>query len=171
VPPPPWRIRYPVQDERSAISRCPGAAALLAAGPVHAQGFFGPTGSPSCQPEVDAHFRLGDGLRLQAQVQPYLVPVNRVFQIACGIYGAWLVADALRDLLSPDEAKTHAVDMRVGVICNADVDPGTLGPGNTWTLQVDLTPRYNLPGGVLASARNRLSFNWQVDGASGFFFV
>ena len=121
------------------------AAALLAAGPVHAQGFFGPQGSTSYQPEVDAYFQVGKGLRLQAQVQPYLVPAQQVAQISFALYGAWMVAAVLQDLLSPDVAKEHAVDLRVGVLYNADVDPGTQGPGNTWTLQADLTPRFNLP--------------------------
>ena len=146
-------------------------AVLLAAGTVRAQDFFGPQGPTAYLPEVDAYFRLADGVRIQAQVQPYLVPAQQVTQVTFGLFGAWYVADVLRGLLSPDEAKTHAVDLRVGVLYNATLDPGTQGPGNLWTLQVDLTPRYNLPGGILASLRNRVSFNWAVAGASGFFFV
>ena len=146
------------------------AAAILAAGPSRGQGFFGPAGSPSYQPEVDAYFRLSDGLRLQAQVQPYFVPQQQVTQVTFGLYGSWFVAAYLQDLLSPDEAKKHAVDLRLGVLYTATPDPGAGPSGNTWTLQVDLTPRYNLPGDVLLSVRNRVSFNWQVDGASGFFF-
>lgn len=148
-----------------------GLAVLLAAGPAHAQGFFGPKGSTSYLPEVDAYFRLADGVRIQAQVQPYLVPSQQLTQVTFGVYGAWYVADVLRELLSPDQAKTHAVDMRVGVLYNATLDPGTQGPGNLWTLQADLTPRFNLPWMLLASFRNRVSFNWAVDGASGSFFV
>ena len=67
-----------------------------------------------------------------------------------------MVAAVLQDLLSPDLAKEHAVDLRIGVLYNADVDPGTQGPGNTWTLQADLTPRFNLPAGLLVSLRNRV---------------
>jgi hypothetical protein len=148
-----------------------GVAALLAAAPAQAEDFFGPQGPTAYLPEVDAYFRLADGVRLQAQVQPYLVPSNGVSQVNFGIYAAWLAADVLRELLSPDEAKTHAVDMRVGLLYAATLDPGTQASGNQWTLQVELTPRYNLPGGILASFRNRVSFNWQVDGASGFYFV
>jgi hypothetical protein len=158
VIPPPWRI--------AAVS-----LALLAADPARAQGFFGPTGSPSYQPEVDAYFRLSDGLRLQAQVQPYFVPQQQVAQVTFGLYGSWYVAAYLQDLLSPDEAKKHSVDMRLGVLYTITPDPGTGPAGNVWTLQFDLTPRYSLPGDVLLSLRNRVSFNWQVDGGLGFFFL
>ena len=81
-----------------------------------------------------------------------------------------MVAAVLQDLLSPDVAKEHAVEPRVGVLYNADVDPGTQGPGNTWTLQADLTPRLKLPAGFLVSLRNRVSFNWLVQGATGSYF-
>ena len=146
------------------------AVAILAAGSSRADDFFGPRTATSWQPEVDAYFRLADGLRLQAQVQPYFVPAQQASQITFAVYGAWYVANLLRDILTPDEAKKHAIDMRVGVLYNATLDPGTLGPGNLWTLQVDLTPRYDLPLEVLASLRNRVSFNWATDGASGFTF-
>ncbi len=52
------------------------AAAILAAGPVRAQDFFGPDGATSYQPELDAYFRLAEGVRTQAQVQPYFVPAR-----------------------------------------------------------------------------------------------
>jgi hypothetical protein len=146
------------------------AAAVLAGAPVRASDFFGPETSTSWQPEVDAYFRLADGLRIQAQIQPYLVPAQQVTQVSFAVYGAWYVAGILRDLLTPDEAKRHAVDMRVGVLYNATFDPGTAGPGNVWTLQVDLTPRYSLPLELVVSVRNRFSFNWATDGASGFYF-
>ncbi len=146
------------------------AAAIVVAAPVHAQGFFGPTGSTSYQPEIDAYFRLADRLRLQAQVQPSLVPEQQVSQLSFGLYGSLFVADFLRDLLSPDEAKDHVVDVRLGVIYTATLDPGTGSPGNLWTVQFEITPRYDLPGEILASLRNRVSFNWAVDGASGFTF-
>ncbi len=146
------------------------AAAILAAGPAHGQGFFGPEGSPSYQPEVDAYFRLAEGVRIQAQVQPYLVPAQQVSQISFGLYGAWYVAAFLREFLSPDEAKNHAVDMRVGVLYNATLDAGTGSPGNLWTLQAEITPRYNLPAAIQVSLRSRVSFSWAVDGASGFSF-
>ncbi len=144
--------------------------ALLAPAAARAQGFLGPEGAAAYQPEIDAYFRLGDGLRMQAQVQPYLLPAQQVAQVAFGIYASWLVANVLRDLLTPDEAKSHVVDLRVGVLYNLNLSPTDPGPGNLWTLQVDLTPRSSLPAGILASVRNRVSFNWAVEGASGFFF-
>jgi hypothetical protein len=145
-------------------------SAMAAAGPARAQEFFGPRTAMSWQPEIDAYFGLADGVRIQAQVLDYLVPAQQNNQVTFGLYVSWLVADVLRELLSPDTSKTHAVDVRVGVLYNVTTEPGTAGPGNTWTLQAEATPRANLPLGVLASLRNRLSFSWAVDPASGFSF-
>ena len=148
---------------------CRGGNRRRRAGPR--AGVLRPTGSTSYQPEIDAYFRLADGLRLQAQVQPYLVPAQQVSQTLLRplrVAGTW--PTFLRDLLSPDEAKNHAVDVRLGVIYNATLDAGTGSPGNLWTVQVEITPRYNLPGEIQASLRNRVSFSWAVDGASGFTF-
>jgi hypothetical protein len=146
-------------------------AALVAAGPARAQGFFGPRTAAAFQPEVDAYLHLADGVRIQLQVLDYLVPDQQNNQVTVALFASWLVADVLRELLSPDRAKTHVVDARVGVLYNATTDPGTAGPGNLWTLQAEVTPRANLPLGVLASLRNRVSFNWGVDPASGFYFL
>jgi hypothetical protein len=144
-------------------------AAAAAAGPAHREGFFGPQTPMSCQPEVDGYVRLADGVRLQIQVVDYLVPTQQDNQVTFGLFAAWLAADVLRELLSPDRAKTHAVDVRVGVLCNVTTEPGTVGPGNLWTLQAEATPRANLPLGLLVSLRNRVSFNGAVDPSSGFF--
>lgn len=148
-------------------------AALLALGataPVRAGDFFGPQTAGSFQPELDAYVRLADGLRLQAQVQPFLVPEQGYDQITYAVYASWLVADVLQDLLSPDKAKQHVIDVCAGVLYAQTVTQGTGPPGNLWTLQLDLTSRANLPGVALLSLRNRLAANWQVDGASGFYF-
>ncbi len=130
------------------------AAAILAAGPAHGQGFFGPEGSASYQPEVDDYFRLAEGVRIQAQVQPTFVPAQQVSRLSFGLYGSWYVAAFPRELLSPDEAKNHAVDMRVGVLYDATLGAGTGSPGNLWTLQAEITPRYNLPAAILVSLRS-----------------
>ncbi len=145
-------------------------AALAAAAPARAQGAFGPQTAMSWAPELDAYWQLADGGRLQLQVIDQWTPAAQNNQVSVGIIGAWLVADVLRDLLTPDRAKTHALDLRLGVLYNATTQAGTIGPGNIWTLRLELTPRYNLPLGVLASVRNRLTANWAVDGASGFYF-
>jgi hypothetical protein len=124
----------------------------------------------SWSPEFDAYWQLGDGTRLQLQVIDQVTPAQQNNQLQVGIIGGWLVADVVQDLITPDRAKTHALDLRLGVLYNATTDPGTLGPGGVWTLRVEVTPRYELPLGVLASVRNRLGANWAVDGASGFYF-
>jgi hypothetical protein len=44
------------------------------------------------------------------------------------------------------------------------------GPSSV-TLQADFTPRYNLPLAVLASVRNRISFNWGTGRERGYTFT
>lgn len=146
-------------------------ATALASTSADAQGFFGPTQPTAWQPELDAYVRLADGLRLQGQVQPYLVPQQGLAQCTFGVYGTLLVADVFRPLLSPDRAKTHAIETRLGVLYTPTFATGTSGmTGSLWTLQAEATPRVNLPLQVLASLRNRVSFNWGTGGMPGFTF-
>lgn len=145
-------------------------AAALLAGPARAQGFFGPTTSMSWQPELDGYLRLGESARLQIQVADLWTPEQQNNQVSVGVIASWLVADVLAELITPDRAKTHALDLRLGVLYNATTQAGALGPGDVWTLRMELTPRFNLPLGLLGSVRNRLSVNWAVNGASGFYF-
>ena len=154
----------------SALGTLVAVLALAAAGPARGGEFFGPQTAGSFQPELDAYFRLADGLRLQAQLQPYLVPEQGYAQVTYAAYASWLVADVLADVLSPDQAKKHVVDVRAGLLYTQTVAQGTQGPGNVWTLQLDLTTKGDLPGTVLLSLRNRVTANWMVDGAQGFYF-
>ncbi len=146
------------------------AALALAAGPAGAQGMLGPQGPTSWQPEVDAYFRLSDGVRLQAQVQPTFVPGQELVQCTFGVYAGWLVADVLRDLLTPDEAKKHLLDVRLGLLWTPTLAAGTTSPANLWTVQLEFTPRYELPLGVLGSVRSRVSFNWDTLASPVFYF-
>lgn len=146
------------------------AAALLLAGPAGAQGFFGPRQATSFQPELDAYYSLAGGMRLQAQVNPYFTPETSLHQVLFGAYAGWLVADVIRDLLSPDAAKSHVMDFRLGLLYTLTIDPGTTSSGDVWTVQGELTPRYDLLWGILASFRNRVSLNWQTGSSGGFFF-
>lgn len=146
------------------------AALTALAGPARAQGYFGPSGPTNWQPEVDAYFRVADGVRLQAQVQPNIVPEQQFVQSTFGLYASWLVADVLRDLVSPDEAKKHLLDVRLGLLWTPTLQAGTGPASNLWTIQLDLTARYDLPLGMLASMRNRLSFNWNTSAPPAFSF-
>ena len=48
---------------------------------------------------------------------------------------------------------------------------GSTGQGDSVTLQVDFTTRYNLPLDVLASVRNRVSFNWGIGRDTAYTFT
>jgi len=145
-------------------------AAAVCPGSARAQGFFGPTQPMAWELELDAYYHVTKGIRLQAQVQPYFVPGNSLAQTTFALYASWMVADVFRDLISPDKAKSHLVDVRAGVLYTATFDAGTTGNGDSVTLQLDLTPRYNLPLDVLASVRNRFSFNWGTGQRTGYVF-
>jgi hypothetical protein len=103
-------------------------------------------------------------------VVPYLAPAAGYGDVTFALYASWLAYDVLRDLLSPDRAKTHALDARVGVLYTLVTSAGAGAPRGLWTLQPEITPRAYLPLHLLASFRNRLGFDWAVDGGSGFSF-
>ena len=145
-------------------------AAAIPARPAHAQGFFGPTQPTAYELELDAYYHVAKSIRLQAQIQPYFVPGNQLTQTTFALYASWMVADVFRELISPDKVKSHLVDVRAGVLYTATFDAGSTGSGDSVTLQLDVTPRYNLPLDVLASVRNRLSFNWGTGQRTGYVF-
>ena len=136
-------------------------------GEARAGGFFGPETATAWQPELDAYVQVADGVRLQAQVLTYLVPADGAAQLGVGVYASWLLADVLREVLSPDRAKTHALDLRLGVIHDATLAAGDLGGGSAWTLQLEVTPRFNLAGIVQGSLRNRAAVIWPTTGGAG----
>ena len=146
------------------------ATASLGTG-TQAQGFFGPVQPTAYEAELDAYYHVTRGVRVQAQVQPYFVPASQLSQTTFALYASWMVAEVLQNLISPDKAKSHLADFRVGVLYTATFDPGTTGNGDRVTFQVDFTPRYNLPLDVLASFRNRVSFSWGIGRDAGYTFT
>jgi hypothetical protein len=144
--------------------------AMAPPGSALALDFFGPAQATAWQPELDGYVHLSEGFRLQAQVQPYIVPADSLTQITFALYGDWLAVPGLRELLHPDRAKSHYLDLRLGVLYTPTLDPGTVGGGTNWTLQVQTITRYELPLQVLASNRNRFAFNWENGGTGGFAF-
>jgi hypothetical protein len=146
------------------------ASWVATGGEARADGFFGPETATAWQPELDAYVQVTDGVRLQAQVVAHLVPAAGAAQLGVGLYVGWLLADVLRAVLSPDRAKTHALDLRLGVIHDATLAAGELGPADAWTLQLEVTPRFNVPGILQGSLRNRAAVSWPVSGGSGAYF-
>jgi hypothetical protein len=136
-------------------------------GEARAAGFFGPETATAWQPELDGYVQVADGVRLQAQVLAFLVPSEGAAQLGVGVYASWLLADVLRAVLSPDRAKTHALDLRLGVIHDATLAPGGLGGGSSWTLQFEVTPRLDLARILQVSLRNRAAVSWPSTGGAG----
>ncbi|MGA8890858.1 MAG: hypothetical protein WB493_04765 [Anaeromyxobacteraceae bacterium] len=101
-------------------------------GEARAEGFFGAETATAWQPELDAYVQVADGVRIQAQVLTYLVPADGAAQLGVGVYASWLLADVLREVLSPDRAKSHALDLRVGVLHDATLAAGELDVEHTW---------------------------------------
>jgi len=143
------------------------ASWIATGGEARADGFFGPETATAWQPELDAYVQVADGVRLQAQVLTLVVPAAGAAQLGVGLYASWLLADVLRAVLSPDRAKTHALDLRLGVIHEATLAEGDLGGGSAWTLQLEVTPRFDLAGIVQGSLRNRAAVSWPVPGGAG----
>jgi hypothetical protein len=145
-------------------------AAVTFATSASAQGFFGPTQPLAYEAELDAYYHVAPGIRLQAQVQPYFAPGNDLSQATFAVFASWMVAPILRELLSPDKTKSHLVDMTAGLLYTATFDPGTTTDGDNFTLRLDVTPRYELPLGLLTSIRNRVAFSWGTGDRTGFVF-
>jgi hypothetical protein len=150
-------------------------AALLGAtlaGPARAQGspFFGADQGFEIQPEVDVYWHVAEDARLLLQVQGTSIPSEEYGGIAVGAYGDWMLAPFLRNLVSPDQALTRALNLRLGVRYFGTLDPGTIGSSQRLSVQLDVTPRYFLPWSVLLSNRNRFEARWQLGEAESLGF-
>ncbi len=156
---------------RRALILLAGLASLHAA-PAHAQGspFFGADQGFEIQPEVDVFWHVAEDARLLLQVQGTSIPSESYGGIAVGAFADWMLAPFFRDLVSPDQALTRALNLRLGVHYFGTVDPGTVGSSQRLSIQLDVTPRYFLPWSILLSNRNRFEARWQLGVADSFNF-
>jgi hypothetical protein len=143
------------------------AALGLVASPAGAEaaqdGFFGPAKDFELQPEVDVYVHVAPETRLLFESQGSWIPGEGYTAIALGAHVDWYVVPFFRRLLAPDEAKTRALDLRLGLRYSGTLDPGTASPSQVLAIQFDFTPRYFLPGDILASNRNRGQVRWTFD--------
>jgi hypothetical protein len=151
------------------------AAALLLAshgGEASAQdtGFFGPDQGFEIQPEVDVYYHVSEDARLLFEVQGTSIPTQGNGSIAVGAYGDWMLAPFFRNLVSPDQALTRALNLRLGVRYLDTLDSGATGSSQRLAIQLDVTPRYFLPWSILLSNRNRFQAQWQLGEAESFSF-
>jgi hypothetical protein len=147
---------------------------LMAAHGGHANAqeasFFGSNQGFEVQPEVDVYWHVAEDARLLLQVQGTSIPSQDYGSIAVGAYGDWMLAPFFRNLVSPDQALTRALNLRLGVRYVGTLDPGTIGSSQRLAIQFDVTPRYFLPWSILLSNRNRLQAQWQLGEADSFTF-
>ena len=146
------------------------AAGYSASAEAQEGGFFGPDQGFEIQPEVDAYYHVDETLRLLLQVQSTFIPSEDFSSVAVGGFADWFIVPLARTLLSPDIGKTRALNIRVGARYLQTIDPGTVGTSNVFALQLDLTPRYFLPWGILATNRNRFQARWTVSSNDAFSF-
>jgi hypothetical protein len=133
--------------------------------------FFGPDKGFEIQPEVDVYVHVAKGLRLLLQAQETSIPSEGGYSsVALGGFVDWFVAPFVRNLISPNEALTHALNFRLGLQYSGTLDPGTVGSSQILAIQLDGTPRYFLPWSILVSSRNRLQGRWKLGTSDPFSF-
>ncbi len=148
------------------------AALAGAAGTATAEeSFFGPAKDFELQPEVDVYVHLVPDTRLIFQAQGSWIPGESYTELALGAFLDWYTLPFFRHLLSPDEAKTRALELRLGLLYTGTIDAGTGKPSQVLAIQFDFTPRYFLPWGILAANRNRALFQWTFGSDGGFSFL
>jgi hypothetical protein len=163
----------PTRSGAGSASRLAGALLLASiAGPAAAEGssFFGPGQAFEVQPEVDVYVHVAEEARLLLDVLETSIPAEGYASIAVGAYGDWFVAPFFRRLVSPDQSLTRALNLRLGLRYSGTLDPGTVGSSQRLAVQLDVTPRYFLPGDVLLSNRNRVQAQWTLGEADSFAF-
>ncbi len=171
-------LRAPSSASLAALTPClcqrllATAALLLFAAEARGQegGYFGPEQPLQIRPEVDAYYHLGEDFRLLGQVQTNFIPADSNSSATFGAFADWMIAAVFRPLLSPDLAKTRALNLRFGVQYATTLNPGSLKSSQSVALQEDVTPRYFLPWSILISSRNRFQESWSLSNAGSFTF-
>jgi len=160
-----WALPHVVGPQASPLERIAFVAlALPATSRAQESGFFGSSQGFEVQPEVDLFYHLADGVRLLLQVQDTAIPSEGNNTLAVGGFVDWFVAPAFRELISPDKALTHALNLRLGVRYKATLDPGTVGTAQSVAIRFEATPRFFAPWSILLSNRNRFQVNWNLGG-------
>jgi hypothetical protein len=144
----------------------------LLAGEAQGQtsGYFGPEQPLQVRPEVDAYYHVSEDFRLLGQLQSNFIPAESYSGVSVGAYADWMVANVFRSLLSPDLAKTRALNLRLGFQYATTLNPGTAASSQSIVVQGEVTPRYFLPWDILISNRNRLQARWALGTSDPFSF-
>jgi hypothetical protein len=131
-------------------------------------GYFGPEQPLQIRPEIDTYYRVNEDFRLLGQLQTNFIPGDSNSAATFGAFADWMIAAIFRPLLSPDLAKSRAINLRFGVQYSTTLNPGTVKTSQSVTLQEDVTPRYFLPWNILVSSRNRFQESWSLSNGDSF---
>ncbi len=145
----------------AGLSLGPGASAS-------ASDFFGPSQGLQLQPELDVIRHLADAFRVTLKVEPTWIPSEHYGEMGFSVYGDWLVAPFFDAVLSPDLTKRRRLDARVGASWYPAVSAGTSGWSNVLRLETEATARTMILGHILATLRNRVEAQWQLDEPTSF---
>ncbi len=133
-------------------------------------GYFGPEQPLQIRPEVDIYYHVSEDFRLLGKLETTFIPADSNSTATVGAFADWMIAAVFRPLLSPDLAKSRALNLRLGLEYATTINPGTLQPSQSVILQEDVTPRYFLPWDILIAIRNRLQEQWSLSNGDSFTF-
>jgi hypothetical protein len=142
--------------------------AWVAGARSEASEFFGPSQGLQLQPELEVIRDLGETFRVVAKVEPTFVPSESYGEMGISLYGDWLVAPFVSDVVSPDLTKRRRLDVRVGLSWYPTTRPGTAGWSDILQLEAEASARTNVPGRILVTWRNRAEARWQLDEPTSF---
>jgi hypothetical protein len=153
-----------------AVAPLAAAAAIawVAGARSEASDFFGPSQGLQLQPEVEVIQNLGEAFRVVAKSEPTFIPSESYGEMGISLYGDWLVAPFVSDVVSPDLTKRRRLDVRVGLSWFPTTHPGTAGWSDLLQLEAEASARTNVPARILVTWRNRAEARWQLDPPTSF---
>jgi hypothetical protein len=84
------------------------------------------------------------------------------------LYGAWMVAPFMEATITPDIAKRRRLDVRLGGSWYPTAQSGAEGWSDILRAEAEATVRESIPWQILASLRNRVEAQWQLDEPTSF---
>src|SRR5512137_2020245 len=144
------------------------ALMLLSASRADASDFFGPSQGLQIQPELDVIQYFGDSFHVIGKLEPTFIPSDSNWVMGFSLYGAWMVSPIMETTITPDIAKRRRLDVRLGGSWYPTAQSGTAGWSDLLRAEAEATVRESIPGQILASLRNRVEAQWQLDEPTSF---
>ena len=144
------------------------ALMLLSASRADASDFFGPSQGLQLQPELDVIQSIGESFRMIGKLEPTFIPSDSNWVMGFSLYGAWMVAPFMETTITPDLAKRRRLDVRLGGSWYPTAQSGAEGWSDILRAEAEATVRESIPWQILASLRNRVEAQWQLDEPTSF---